>query len=212
MSTKFTFNSGADSPFQSADDDTKSVATYRDGKVDVDLCTDYITHLNILGTLRYQTGSGLAKSQRHYDSTNQRNIKVSSMAGEGGLHVAYDEWVLDERIIEDGGDGGKDGEMLLGGEMKDVDVKTSSGFSKDPWLKVKAPKYDRFEKRGDAPDAFILATHDDGTVTYHGWISADELCQQENRSMRTGADNYLLTDTSKLNEMPKLPNDFTFSS
>lgn len=210
--TNFTFTSGDntdeltkdDSPLDSADDDTGSIAMYDSGNLVVDISDDYSRHLNILADLRYNTGSGLAKSKRGYSEDQQADVKDSSMAGEGGLHIAYDEWELDERIIENGGDGGVDGQLRLDGELRDCDVKCPTAeYDDNPWLKVRADKQ-------TSAEVFILASYKDGRVTYHGWIDADDLLREDNRSSITGVDNYLLTDIGAggdiedLNEMPPL--------
>mgnify|MGYP006876366095 CR=1 FL=1 len=194
------------SPLDTADDDDESVATFKNGNIVVDISDDYASHLNILADLRYATGSGMPQSERQYDDSAQGDVKDSSMAGEGGLHIAYDEWVLDEEIYENGGDDGIDGFLEIDGELVSADVKCpTSQYGSDPWLKVMAQKIERERRHGGVgADVFILASYNDGTVTYHGWISAERLCRKENRSDKTGTDNYLITDTSKLNDMPPI--------
>lgn len=226
MSSSFTFsaNDGVqiskdDSPFTSADDDVESTVSYIDGTITVDISTSYSTHLNILGQLRNGTGTGMPEANRGYAKDEQDSVNDSSMAGEGGLHIAYDEWILDERIIENGGDGGIDGTLEIDGEMFECDVKCpTSKYDDSPWLKVRADKH-------TSADVYILASYNDGIVTYHGWIHSDDLCTEENRSSVTGMDNYILTDIcqggdiSDLNDMPEPTTDreicttrFSFSS
>jgi hypothetical protein len=215
MSTDFTFN--ADTTDEStpsktidcANAESESTVSMNRGEVTVDISDAYLDYLVRLAEARESSGSGLPESNQHYDNSIQDDVNVSALGGEGGLHVAYDEWDLDEEIYENGGDGGLDGELVLGGETLQCDVKTpTSQYSGDPWLKVKVDKIQRERRRGGVEaDAFILASYDDGEVTYHGWIATEELCQPENKSRKTGVHNYLITNTDELNPMPNPTNE-----
>lgn len=195
--TDFTFTTSKET-IDAAAEDTDSVAMYNAGNISVELSDEYLDYLIRLAEARYDSGTGMPDSNQHYADDEQSDVNVSSLAGEGGLHIAYDEWELDEEIYENGGDGGLDGVLKLGGELMDVDVKCpTSQYSGDPWLKVHATKR-------NYADAYVLASYEDGEVSYHGWISSEELCREEHRSSKTGVDNYLITDTDDLNDMPPL--------
>jgi len=215
MSTRFTFTNDSvepisidDSPLDSADDCT-STATYDDGNVHVELSADYIDHINVLGTLRNKSSGGFGVT--HADLSDEE-VNHIGMAGEAGLHHAYDEWTLDEEIYEGRGDGGIDGFLRLDGELCSVDVKTPT-YAADPWLKVEAKMVDH-KSPEDRADVYVVATVTDGTVTYHGWVYADEVIDENNKrtSRKPGAthQNYVLEGGFR--DMPPLPNDFTFSA
>lgn len=200
MSSDFTFTTGGES-INSADEDTSSVAEYRDGIVTVELSSQLTSYINRLGSQRNKAFDG---GTTHADFGDE-NVHQQGMGGEAGLHVAYDEYSLDEEIYDDraGGDGGIDGFLRLDGSEHPVDVKTPT-YAADPWLKVEAYQ---LEDSCEA-DAFVLATEDGSVVTYHGWISAERLRQEgekrESRKRDATHENYVIEDTDKLNPMPPL--------
>lgn len=186
-----------DSPIDDLSEDTDSELSYIDGTPSVHICSSTSTYLNVMDDLRRQTGTGMPEKDRGYSPDQSDAVADSSMAGEAGLHLLYDEWEFDDEIYENGGDGGIDGELEIGGELLSCDVKcVTSQYDDVPWLKVLV------SKRHTA-DVFILASFDGGEVTYHGWIAADDLLVDERKSRRTGKHNYLVTDSDELNEMPE---------
>lgn len=186
-----------------AEEDTESIAEYRDGIVQVWLSGAYIAFLNDLGRKRNNSSGGTGKT--HANISNEA-VHQHGMGGEGGLHIAYDEYSLDEEIYHGRGDGGIDGILKLGGEIQTIDVKCPT-YTDDPFLKVEAGVVESKSKEQRA-DAYVLATEEDGIVTYYGWISSEEFIQDEYKKepYQRGAThmNYRLEDKDKLNPMPPL--------
>lgn len=186
-----------DSPINGLSEDTDSVLRYIDGKPSVGVCNSTSTYLNIMDDLRRGTGTGMPKSKRGYSPDQQEDVANSSMAGEAGLDLLYEEAEFDDEIYENGGDGGEDGQMYFGGELLSYDVKcVTPEYDGVPWLKVLVNKT-------HTADVFILGSFSEGTVTYHGWIASDDLMVEDRKSWKTGQHNYLVEDEGELNEMPE---------
>jgi hypothetical protein len=190
--------------------DTDSAVKFIDGKSSVVFGNSTSPDLKVTGEARRGTGTGMSEHAQGFSQDQQGDVDEGSIGAEAGLHLAYDEWTFDDRIIEDGGDGGMDGQLLVDGELLDTDVKcVTADYDDAPWLKVRVEKNHKAE-------AFILASFDgDASVTFHGWIRAEDLMVEDNKSNFCPQFNYMLTEDWRdiggslddLNEMPEPTTD-----
>jgi len=181
MSTNFTFTTADDEPtteptIDTADEDTETVSEYLDGKLRTELSSALIDHVHTLGVLRNKSSGGTHKKRDK--NRSEKEIHTDGLKGEAGLHNPYDEYELDEEIYGGHGDGGIDGYLWLDGELRSVDVKTAS--TAPPWIKVEADAIDS-KPEEDRADAYVAAHVDGSTVTYYGWLPAEEVIKSENR-------------------------------
>lgn len=173
--TRFNFTT-AEPSIDTADDDTDTTSEYVDGKVRTQLSSALIDHVQQLGLSRNKASGGT--HEKRDASRTQQQVHTDGLKGEAGLHHAYNEWELDEEIYEGHGDGGIDGYLWLDGELRSVDVKTAS--TAPPWIKVEAGAVEGKSEESRC-DAYVAAHVDGNTVTYYGWLPAEEVIQESNK-------------------------------
>lgn len=141
--------------------------------------------------------SGATEDTTYGVGNTKLSIHKRGVRAEYALAALYDLADVDEGVYVDGDDG-TDMQMVLDGEVLDVDVKSSS--YEPVWTKQKSWK-------AGSCDAYVTCyVPEDGThVKVKGWVRDKRLCQEENKVQSKAGDfyNYAFRSEDPLNPMPE---------
>ena len=135
-------------------------------------------HVRDIACARHQSYSdGRTRDESWGGSDDSFGAMCRGVAGELVLAALFSSASFDSEIYESG-DEGLDTELELDGELRTVDIKTSTYDGPGQSLMVATHHVD---ERSVTPDVYLRAHIDDSlrAVTLQGWITSDELLREE---------------------------------
>lgn len=134
-----------------------------------------------------------------YGSGSKLGIHEQGVRAEYAISVLYALPEVDTGVFEQG-DSGVDMQLVLDGEVLDVDVKSTSygGPSQSTWTQQK-------EQKAGQADAYVtcFVPESGDYVVVKGWVRDEELCVEGNRTeSKYGHVNYTIKDDSTLSNLP----------
>jgi len=142
------------------------------GRLTVELDATDLRRIRTLALQRYKSSGGT--HIRRDQNASDLDIHKRGIKAEYALAKAYHDAEVDTEIYEDSGDGGVDSTLSLGGERLDVDIKSSQYAP--PWVKVETGA-----AAVNTPDAYVAAHVDGSTITFYGWVTTDDVIDEDNR-------------------------------